>query len=760
MEKEKARLEWIDLLRVIAICCAVLCHATEGVYPLNYDMMAGVELPSRIFIFTAFTFGRMGVPLFLMISGYLLLDREYPREAIQKFWKRNWLHLTICTEIWFILYGVFLSFFLRKAFDPLRMLREILFISKIDLSHVWYMPMIIGLYLLIPFAARALKGIETRMLRWPFLFFAAYAFGFPLIQLLNNNLGGASLSLQMSLGFSGGTYGLYLLAGYLIRKGCMKKIPAWVLRTVGIASAAAGIALQILLYTYRSGYNIWYDSPFLLISGACIFELVSRKQKIPCRRVVFFISRYSFGIYLIHNMFRLPLKEPLGSIGLRKPFQVGVLWILCMGLSLLAAWAISRIPRVGNYLLYIRENKTAEGRKAIQKKEKPALKEAKPAPKEKKEMLQQPESKGMDRNRPSGIRIEWMDALKGICIILVVFCHQVTINRESIAGNFLMALAWSAVPCFLMTTGALMHRKTEFSPRKHGGRIGKAYLVLCFWRFAYFLIQKGIFGFSIGWRNLAGYFFLFQNLDQVNSGPLWYMEAHLMMLIIYPITWALWHRSRKTGSKAFIYMMILAGTAGILLPSLIWTKGKAVALFGIPDFDMSRISVILPFGNYANCLFYFLLGILLTEYAEKIRQLIGKGKFLFPAGILVFTLLLMTVKRLDTGTFTWNSQYLTGGYTRVCTAGLSVSLFLTFMLYAEPWKKLNAILGKAIGRHTMGIYYTHSPALLLLRQYVLPALGWPSSLLLNCLKTAVTVVICTGITVLAKKVRFLQKLFQ
>ena len=81
------RIKWIDLLRALAILMVILCHATEGIYPLSISGMDDLSVQSKAAAFTSFTFGRLGVPIFLMISGYLLLDKDYDPEKTVKFWK-------------------------------------------------------------------------------------------------------------------------------------------------------------------------------------------------------------------------------------------------------------------------------------------------------------------------------------------------------------------------------------------------------------------------------------------------------------------------------------------------------------------------------------------------------------------------------------------------------------------------------------------------------------------------------------------------
>lgn len=51
--------------------------------------------------------------------------------------------------------------------------------NQVHMAHMWYMPMIIGVYVCIPFAARALQGISLRVVFFPLVLFCAYAFGVP-----------------------------------------------------------------------------------------------------------------------------------------------------------------------------------------------------------------------------------------------------------------------------------------------------------------------------------------------------------------------------------------------------------------------------------------------------------------------------------------------------------------------------------------------------------------------------------------------------
>ena len=352
--KNEKRIEWIDLLRVIAIFCATMCHVVEGIYQMNISYMPSIHLQSKVFAFGAFTVGRWGVPFFLMISGYLLLDREYDGEKIKRFWKKNWLHLLICTEIWFCIYEAFLAFYQHREISAWQVVQDLLFIHKVNMNHVWYMPTILGIYILIPFVANALRTVPIKWLKFPVLFYVIYAFGNPLVSIINNVAVGESTSLQLSLGFSGGIYGLYLIIGYLIKKGVLKKLKSVFLWIISIISVVMGTGLQLWAYNNNYEYNIWYDCVFILIAAVSLFELFSRISKVRAYVVIKWLAKYSFAVYLMHSITLNVIRQKILALQFIQPVKVVLLWLLVMIFSYFGVWLISKIPKIGKYILYIK----------------------------------------------------------------------------------------------------------------------------------------------------------------------------------------------------------------------------------------------------------------------------------------------------------------------------------------------------------------------------------------------------------------------
>lgn len=354
VQENKMRLEWIDLLRVLAILSVVLCHSNEGVYAINVEYLSTVNPWSKAFALLAATVGRLGVPIFLMISGYLLLDREYDAVKSKRFWKDNWLHLLICIQIWIVIYEIFLVTFKGQEFNINFLIQELLFLRRVNMSHMWYMPMILGMYILFPFVANALRSMDNKNLKFPLIIYSIYAFGHPFLDAVNNALHYEPMNSTLSLGFSGGVYGIYFIMGYLVKKNYFKRMNGYFLFIISLAAIVMTVLFQFWAYNLKFTYFLWYDNPFLFIFTICIFELFSRIKKVIAYNLIKFLAYYSFAVYLIHNIVRAIVLPPIKALDIAQPIKVVCVWAIAVFMSILCAWVINRIPKIGKYILFIK----------------------------------------------------------------------------------------------------------------------------------------------------------------------------------------------------------------------------------------------------------------------------------------------------------------------------------------------------------------------------------------------------------------------
>lgn len=350
------RIAWIDWARALAILMVIICHSTETIYPLS---LAGIESlggTSQTAAFALFTIGRLGVPLFLFISGYLMLDRYYDKQACVRFWKTKWMGLLFATEAWILIYNIFLYCANIAPLDLVTLVKNMLFLEKVPrMGHLWYMPMIIGLYLFLPFIANGLKWLDNaKLLTFPLCIACGILFFIPVASIMSQSLGMGKLNCTIAPGFSGGYYGCYLLLGYCVKKA-RHLPPLGIICSIGLAAFAATVGLQLFAYDHDVHAPVWYSNGFLLVAGLGVFLLLAKIKGLEETRWISTISRYSFAIYLVHPPVKILIAPFIEELGLPMHFlQVIVLSVVVLAISLALCWAIAKIPRVGERLLYMR----------------------------------------------------------------------------------------------------------------------------------------------------------------------------------------------------------------------------------------------------------------------------------------------------------------------------------------------------------------------------------------------------------------------
>lgn len=133
----------LDYLRVFASIVIILLHVSAQ--NMDYVEPTGTEWNIYNICNGA---SRWGVPVFVMMSGALFLPREIPTKTL---YKKYILRMAIAYIVWSLFYAIF---------DPLRKLifKDDYHISFVEIIgsfisgavHLWFLPMIIGLYMCIP----------------------------------------------------------------------------------------------------------------------------------------------------------------------------------------------------------------------------------------------------------------------------------------------------------------------------------------------------------------------------------------------------------------------------------------------------------------------------------------------------------------------------------------------------------------------------------------------------------------------------------
>jgi surface polysaccharide O-acyltransferase-like enzyme len=304
---------------------------------------------------TLFSIGRLGVPLFLAITGALLLGRKIKPAS---FYKRSLLPLLGTTEIWIFLNYLFVCVFQKVEFSLGTLLKEMLFLQEPELSHMWYMPMILGIYLVLPFLSRILseniEGFSILYLAACIIFLVVPTVNVFLMEALPFE----KLSISLGTDFLGGTYGLYLFGGYFIaRRKLLATIRNRWLFLTGILAFLMNTAGQYFLYSH--GYTVstgllWYSSIFIFLMGMVLFELLRRifLQRHE-RKIIRTLAGVSFGIYLLHKPIQIVMLRVLSFSTIDEKAAILLLWMGSFAVSMLLLLPFQkRWKKVGKWLFH------------------------------------------------------------------------------------------------------------------------------------------------------------------------------------------------------------------------------------------------------------------------------------------------------------------------------------------------------------------------------------------------------------------------
>ena len=344
------RIEGLDIIRSFAIFCVVLVHSMQASCPVNsIEDFNNLSSLSKVVFFSLYTIGRIGVPLFLILSGYLLLPRNFDEVQTKRFYKKNLLSLFVTWELWLPANNWLALWYFGIPFQLTTVFKDMLMIEIDKIGHSWYMPVIFGIYLFIPFVSRLFKNMSNREFLMPMVIVYIYLFVVPSLSYLKS----ANWNSLLDLNFSGGLYGFYVILGYLLHrfeneiKGSIKLaafIPIFIILTT---------CAQIWIHS-SSGhiFRLWYDF-FLMPPIAVVIFILLRKIKLKTfSGLIENISKCSFGMYFIHVFFiAIFLKYGLLDFIVVNELRMLLLTICVYSLSFIATKWIKNIPHLGKILV-------------------------------------------------------------------------------------------------------------------------------------------------------------------------------------------------------------------------------------------------------------------------------------------------------------------------------------------------------------------------------------------------------------------------
>ena len=359
------RIVWLDVARTVAILSVALNHAIWAVLP-----NPSVHFLHRALYASAFSFSRLGVPLFLMITGTLILSKPMntPKD-VERFYKHNLLRLLLTSEIWYAI--MFLVIVLpdhsrieATATIPALIgsfIKNAFFANQITFENMWYIPMILMLYLLMPAAIR----INEEASLFKPLILAAMAVTFVISFLLPDISRTASafglpfsFSLVLSQGNLFSRFWIYIVIGRWIGNGGMNRVPGILIHLGFVLSVVFLVMYQEIIFTTPSWFLIGYECTFILFCSLFLFEEIRRLFSKRTEPLALFtlLSKTAFGIFFLHIIIVKFFGWFFPQIAATLPgfIWIPLLWIISVAGSVLIIVPLSRISFCKKYLFLIK----------------------------------------------------------------------------------------------------------------------------------------------------------------------------------------------------------------------------------------------------------------------------------------------------------------------------------------------------------------------------------------------------------------------
>lgn len=150
----------LDLLRVIACYLVMQQHASEYYY--IGDQLSVVTGSNTFWIGIITSLCRTSVPLFVMLSGFLLLPMQ---DSISRFFRKRFTRIVYPFVVWCVIYAIYFMATRGESVGDLAL--HILHIPVnfgCEIGHLWYIYMLIGLYLVVPIISPWLERAGKREL--------------------------------------------------------------------------------------------------------------------------------------------------------------------------------------------------------------------------------------------------------------------------------------------------------------------------------------------------------------------------------------------------------------------------------------------------------------------------------------------------------------------------------------------------------------------------------------------------------------------
>ena len=345
-KSEDNRIFYFDLLRVIACLFVVIIHSSAKYVVKDigsFNFWVGNFFDSIV---------RSGVPIFVMISGALMLDEHYKftKAKLIKHINKMIVFFFFWSVVYYLYFNIFKYVILNKG--SICVINDIIYLVK-GHFHLWFAYLIIGLYLIVPLLRLWVKDENKKYVEYFIALSIIFTYLIPQIISIGSYYSNIFEELNyiiekhLQLKYIGGYTSYFILGWYLHN---------YDLKNKKLVVILGGLGLIITLFgTYILSSSLgkpiqMYDnlSINVLLQSVAIFIFIKSKftdKNTTKNKLISSIAKYSLGIYGIHVMIITVIYEFLDKMSFDIAIvNIPAVFIISFIISYLITFMFSYIP--------------------------------------------------------------------------------------------------------------------------------------------------------------------------------------------------------------------------------------------------------------------------------------------------------------------------------------------------------------------------------------------------------------------------------
>ena len=344
--KETKRYDHIDLLKFISMLMVVSLHTSlwNNNFMVNNNLNVFIQFIVRLIC--------EGVPIFVLINGYLLINKDVNlKKHIKKMCK-----IILIIVLWSSLSFTLICLVKKDSLSFKKIIDNVLLldVNEPNCGHLWFLQHLFKLYLIYPILNFLFK--ENKKVYYYFFYIVLFFVFFPKLLISINNvmhsvyIGNFYTFIDRINPFRSGIFIFYFMLGGILREkeDILKNNVKIIL--LGILSYIISVVYCYHIIKFENHpfvSNYIYGSILLAAIITALFSLTLKyksKNRIY-NKYITSIGKNTMGIYLIHFPLNIIIRN-LFTINLVNLPQRTIYFLIILNLSWIISLIIAKIPYI------------------------------------------------------------------------------------------------------------------------------------------------------------------------------------------------------------------------------------------------------------------------------------------------------------------------------------------------------------------------------------------------------------------------------